>query len=153
MIITSSRPKAGKSCACNQIIYCNNNKMQHTQNFKFKPEHMEHPTGVSLTLPDQSMSVKTIYDRFARGQSINQKEYTGGFFEEEIPNLKKLDLVELQELSRNNQSQIEILREQLKTQEEQYNFTQKLERKAELKKQLEDINLETPDDGKPDVNK
>lgn len=54
--------------------------------------------GISETVPDQAMSVRTIMDRFSRGMPIGQqKTEIWDPHEDEFPDLDKMDLAERQE--------------------------------------------------------
>lgn len=83
-------------------------------------------TQPSQTVPDQTMSIKTILDRYAKGLPIG-----GGLepiYEEDESygiNPKTLDLVDLQELKMNNKKHIETLKER-----EQYEKQNKNSEKA-----------------------
>lgn len=59
----------------------------------------------SETVPDQSLSIKEIISRFASGKPLPQSEtyYT----DEVLPDIKKLDLVDIHELKQNITSNIE----------------------------------------------
>lgn len=44
-------------------------------NFNYDdPDNFEHVSGVSMTLPDQSLTINQIIDRFTRGQSSESKQ-------------------------------------------------------------------------------
>jgi len=59
----------------------------------------------SITIPDQTMSIRTILERYAKGLPI-QGEKTNPFYDtDEISeglDLRKLDLVDMQELAKKN---------------------------------------------------
>lgn len=75
--------------------------------FNSLPDPGEVPTGPSLTVPDQSMSIKEILQRYARGLSTEDRErvpfYDG---EEFVPDIKKLDLADIQELKEQTAEEI-----------------------------------------------
>lgn len=58
---------------------------------------------VSETIPDQSMPIRTILSRFVRGESIKGAAGEALYFGEEyVPEPRKLDLVDLQEMREQN---------------------------------------------------
>ena len=75
-------------------------------------------TQPSLTVPDQTMSMRTILDRYAKGLPVaGSKEAI--WDEDEISNginPKTLDLVDFQEMKMNNKAKIEDLEKEVKRQ-------------------------------------
>lgn len=87
-------------------------------------------TKPSLTVPDQTMSIKEILERFARGlpfQAGKVPIYEG---EEEIPDLRTMDLADIQELT-------ESAKENLENQKEKYAKLQKAKAAKKQKEQEE----------------
>lgn len=86
--------------------------------------------GKSLTIPDQSMSVAELMRRYASGLPLagERVPFYDSDFDIEVPDLKKLDLAEIQELKEQYATQVEFYKKQL--QEEQ-------KEKGERFKQLE----------------
>lgn len=74
----------------------------------FKPS-TESDFGPSVTVPDQSMSVKEILDRFARGLPLDGARVPIWDGEEETPDLRRLDLAEIEYMIRENKAEIEAL--------------------------------------------
>lgn len=73
----------------------------------------------SLTVPDQSLSVKQILDRYARGLPLGGMKVPVYDGEEDVPDFNKLDLAERQELlEQTKQSITNIKASLLKDQEE-----------------------------------
>lgn len=63
-----------------------------------RPKDYEVSFKPSMTIPDQSMSLKEILDRFARGLPLDG-EKVGMYHGDEMPvQLQKMDLTEIQEL-------------------------------------------------------
>lgn len=102
----------------------------------------------SLTIPDQSMSVETIMSRHARGLPLlgaNVPQFHGEDIE--IPELRKLDLSEIDELKRQN---MQLIREkQMALQQDQERKRRKRikdETLAEYKAEQEKLKktVETP---------
>lgn len=83
--------------------------------FTMQQHEEELNTLPSLTVPDQSMSVDEILQRFATGRPIpdlsSKMTYTGDQY---LPDLKRLDLVEQQELIDRNKQHINDLEGRLK---------------------------------------
>lgn len=82
---------------------------------------MEHPSGESKTVPGEAMTVREIFDRYARGQDIDDEHVRDGkFYDEEqdydSPDLEKLALggtIENQEYLQELKLDIEIKRKKL----------------------------------------
>lgn len=60
--------------------------------------------GHSLTVPDQSLTLRELLVNYTRGQDLPYGKQQAAFFDEDvtIPDLKKMDLVDLQELAEGN---------------------------------------------------
>lgn len=60
--------------------------------------------GQSLTVPDQSLTLRELLVNYTRGQDLPYGKQQPAFFDEDvtIPDLKKMDLVDLQELAEGN---------------------------------------------------
>jgi len=71
----------------------------------------------SLTVPDQTMSIRTILEKYARGENFNQKIPI--FSEDDGENMgidiRRLDLSEIAELQKHNQNEIQRMQEELGT--------------------------------------
>lgn len=69
----------------------------------------------SMTVPDQTMSIRTILEKYARGENFNQKVPI--FTDENDENLgidiKRLDLSEIAELKRQNDEEIRKMQDEL----------------------------------------
>lgn len=71
-------------------------------------------TQPSLTIPDQSMTVDELYKRYAAGLPLEGRRVP--FYTEDnefLPNLKKLDLAEIEHLKIESQKKIEHYKQQL----------------------------------------
>lgn len=69
----------------------------------------------SLTVPDQTMSIKTILERYARGLPIGGR--TDEFYDEDdtMPDYRSLDLTEISELQKNVKDTIENYKNNVST--------------------------------------
>lgn len=74
-------------------------KVKNSLNAKEFPKNYKKFTQPSLTVPDQSMSIKTILERYARGLPVGGR--LDEYYDEEdtLPNPLTLDLAERQELA------------------------------------------------------
>ncbi|QCS37352.1 hypothetical protein [Tortoise microvirus 90] len=72
---------------------------------------LEKSGGISQTVPDQSLSLRELVTRQSQGLPIPMKHPI--FSDQEIPDLKKLDLAEIQELKEVAASQVNSLRQKL----------------------------------------
>lgn len=104
-----------------------NIKLRTSDNYEQSPEDHEHPYGVSETVPDQSMTVLELLDRHQRGLPIKQN-LNGYYSEDDLINIKTLDLVEIQDMRENLASQTKHLRKQLSDEEQQLRDKKLLEK-------------------------
>lgn len=76
---------------------------------------------VSKTVPDQSMSMDEILRRFKEGRSLTEHPgfYAGYELEEELPDLRKMDLAEIQQLKEKNDQVLRDIHEEMVTKEKQ----------------------------------
>lgn len=79
-------------------------------NFILKPTDQETPTGISLTVPDMTMDLKTMIARRNNGMIIPMQD--GQFYDEDYPEVYKMDQVELIEFRLRNAQRIEELLEE-----------------------------------------
>jgi len=97
---------------------------KHTENTYFKS------TQPSCTVPDQTMSLKTLLERNSRGLPIEGNHHEPMYYGNETPiNPKTLDLTEIHELAMENQQLINNLQDELRESE-------KTKNKNKIKKQL-----------------
>lgn len=116
-------------------------RYRHSGNYIQTPLGMEHNTDISMCVPDQTMDIRTIYTRFASGRgvdaSIRQPVYYGDDIQ--LPDLRRLDLVEIGQLLETTRENREMLEAQYKNEQEIVN---RLEAEKQAKeKQEEDERL------------
>jgi len=87
-------------------------KLYNVLNAKDRPKNYKVFTEPSQTIPDQSLSIKEIMDRYAKGLPIGggltpiyEEDETSGI------NPRTLDLVDLQEMKMHNEQRIKNLQE------------------------------------------
>lgn len=70
----------------------------------------------SQTVPDQSLTLRDLLVHYTRGSQLPESNTLPAFFDENafIPNLKKLDLVELEELYQENNKNAQEANQKLK---------------------------------------
>lgn len=73
---------------------------------------MEHPIGPSETVPDQTLSLKEILNRFVNGREI--PSFQAVYSEEEFPDFSRMDLTELAEYKELNRQRIKDLEASIK---------------------------------------
>ena len=83
-----------------------------SQNFELSPEDIESPTGISQTVPDQSMTVNELLDRHQRGLPI--KAYDPVYYDDDVPNIHAMDLVDIAEMREELSERSAYLRKKLK---------------------------------------
>lgn len=80
-------------------------------NYDFTKSPGEKPWGVSQTVPDLSLSIREIYNRFTRGASLPYRESIDDEDPEmELPDPGRLDLVERQEYKEQYEQEIKDIR-------------------------------------------
>lgn len=102
--------------------------------FNYVPQKGEVNTLPSETVPDMSMSVNEILTRFAQGRPLsvsNNLHYTG---DEYTPDVRTMDLVELEEMRRANAERINELNNKL---EEVDKEKKSKKEKDKLRKEIE----------------
>lgn len=106
------------------------------------PKHYETITTPSMTIPDQSMPLKTIIDRFVRGLPLDiplkNDHYEGE--NEEFIDMRHLDLADQQELLELSRAQTAALEQRLKdqaTKRKQLQIETLRERERKLREDLE----------------
>lgn len=116
-------------------------KIRKSTTFVLKPEDMEKGNPLSMTIPDQSMEMREIYKRYASGRPVDQSNREPLYYGEdvEVPDLKKLDLVEIAEMLEENRDRVDRLKQQFN---EETELANRLEfEKNEKAKQQEDERL------------
>lgn len=85
-------------------------KVKNSLNYDYQDEKGEVNTLPSMTIPDQTMSIRTIVDRYTRGLPITgfTPVYEGEDFY--MPDPKTLDLVERAELLERTKEEVESLK-------------------------------------------
>lgn len=106
----------------------------------------------SLTVPDQSMPISEIMSRFARGLPVEGAKVT--FYDEEndLPDLKNMDLAERQEYIEMAKDEIEAIKEKHKQQRSDEDARLKKEREKAFKKEAADKADDKKDTDKVDEN-
>lgn len=84
------------------------------QNARLFPVTTESEFGLSTTIPDQSMSIKEILDRFARGLPLDGYRVPVWDGEEDLPDFNRMDLADIENYMRNNQEEIQYLQAEQK---------------------------------------
>lgn len=90
-------------------------RLRHSENFVLMFEDYEPPnTEPSQTIPDQVMTMTEIFNRFAGGRPINAHVRTPQYHGDiEMPDLSRMDLVDIDEMLHNVRSNRELLQQQL----------------------------------------
>lgn len=75
-------------------------------------EYQEHPRGVSITVPDQALSMRQLLTRYTRGQDITvfDTQYDG---DNDLPDVSRLDKLDIIDLKRDVEETISGGREYL----------------------------------------
>lgn len=86
-------------------------------------------TGPSCTIPTDTMSIRTIMDRYARGMPLSIGQKQPQYYNGEFPDIQGLDLTEIAALKRAADQNVKDIQ-------------QKLQQQENSKKQLAQIQLE-----------
>lgn len=92
-------------------------KIVHTYTYNSKDFPGEKNSDPSLTVPDMAMSPAEIMRRFAQGRGVPQSPnlvFTG---DEYLPDMRTMDLVDIENLTAENQHKIKMLSAQLQEEE------------------------------------
>lgn len=68
---------------------------------------------VSMTVPDQTMDIRTILEKYARGENFNQFEPIFSDEDNQGIDIRRLDLSEIHELKMNNDAEIKRMQQDL----------------------------------------
>lgn len=111
-------------------------------NYNYKNNNYFKTTLPSCTVPDQTMSLKTLLERNSRGLPITGQEKEPQYYGDENPpiNPKTLDLTEINQLASENASLIKQLQDELR---ESTSKKEKEKLKKLLLKEIEEQN-QTP---------
>lgn len=89
--------------------------------FRLKPEHMEHPTGVSMTVPDETLTIRQILEKHVRGMKIAEELYkqpmydSGADFDsEDLESVSRIDLFERELMAERQKENVKVLKDKLK---------------------------------------
>lgn len=93
----------------------------------------------SLTVPGQAMSVLEIMQRWAKGIPVENLTRVAEYYEEEMPNLAKMDLSEKYEYMKQNAQLIKDLTEQVQEQQKVWQSAEKKRKLTELEAQLAEL--------------
>ena len=107
-------------------------------NSEMFPKEYEMPVGVSKTIPDQTMTLRELLERFARGLPISGEKFPIYHGEEEMPNLKTMDLSEIADLRADLDAFIEEKKMEYQTEEEEKR-QQEIDRLNMVKTQFEEF--------------
>lgn len=111
-----------------------------SMNFVFADDSgdYETPVGVSRTVPDMSMSLRELLEKHTRGFPVPQ--FQGVYSDEELPDLDRLDLTEIQEIREGVALGIEDLKLDIEKQKKKF---------FELTKKLSEKDKTIPDPNQP----
>jgi len=124
----------------------NSKKMITSQNYQ--PEEGVINLLPSLTVPDQSLTLRELLVHYTRGGQLPQSQTQPAYYDENafVPNLKKLDLVEINELheeNAKNAQDAQLRLADLKKQKEQQRINKLVEEQTKLQSLKNDKNEET----------
>lgn len=86
-------------------------KTQYNEKGKVKGEGYEKNIQPSKTVPDDALSIQDIVERGKQGRMV-QGAKEPMYYDQEMPNLQKLDYAEIQQIVKNNWDQIQTAKRQ-----------------------------------------
>lgn len=92
-------------------------RVKNTLNATEFAKDYEKTFGVSKTVPDQTMTMRQLLDRYARGLPLAGAKEPVYYGEEDLPELHRLDLAEIQELRESNKQRIHEQQQDLQRQQ------------------------------------
>lgn len=90
-------------------------KIKNSINASEFQKNYEINTMPSMTIPDQTMSIRQIVERFAKGLPVDGLREPIWDIDNDLPDFNTLDLAERQELAQHYQSELENLNKRLKS--------------------------------------
>lgn len=101
----------------------------------------------SLVVPNEAMSIREILVRYSRGLPIDQKV---PMYDEEqfLPDVKHMDLADLQTMRENIAAEIEEKKQQLKNQQDELNEKKQQAKAEQIRKLREELFAHQPPDDK-----
>lgn len=114
--------------------------MIYTQfNFEFKPDYFEENSQVSMTVPDHTMSLKTIVTKYAKGLPISAPIYNGIYTDEDLAiDHTKLDFADQERIEADARREYNELRQTLTEQQKEALKAKEAETEA-LKRELAEL--------------
>lgn len=88
------------------------------QNAHLFPPTRQGDFEMSVTVPDQAMSIREILDRHSRGLPLDGVRVPVWDGEEEVPDFRRMDLAEIEQMMRENREEITYLQQETKALEE-----------------------------------
>lgn len=93
--------------------------LQNKREWVLSQSHLEHPKGVSMTVPDESLTIKEILERFRRGQplSIHTRDVLydpeSNFDSQDLEEVSRMDITDRSQLAqelriRNEQAKADL---------------------------------------------
>lgn len=77
-------------------------------------DRFEIPEGISETVPDQSMSLRVILDRYTKTGAIPTRTFEPEYSEEDVfPDMSSMDLTEIDEYRRNLKADVDEMQAEL----------------------------------------
>lgn len=141
--VAEKKPLTGSySVGVNEISNPSPIRLTVQHEFRLQSKHMEKPTGVSMTVPGEAMTIQEILDRFTKGLSphvlMNAVDYEAEDFDAiDMEKARHMDPTDLQFLADNLKAINEKKRELLKTELEENARRQAA--REEREKQISDI--------------
>lgn len=93
--------------------------------FELLPHHIEHPEGESMTVPDESMTIREIMRKHVSGMRVKEALFREGFYEDtedfdspDFSEISRLDFTEKDELRESNKQKLEHLTKQQQQQQQ-----------------------------------
>jgi len=81
--------------------------LRSSANFVLLPSDLEFTTGISKTVPDMTIDLRTMINRRANGMTV--PTHSLGYSDDDLPDLDKMDTVEILQYRTENAAQIEKL--------------------------------------------
>lgn len=116
-----------------------NFKFRHSYNYDHTKNKGELNTLPSETIPNQSMSIQEILSRWTRGLPMTGAKVPVYNGDDLLPDLKKMDLVELDELKRSVKDGVKNAKDKLNAELLKVNKLEKEQREKELVSRLEQL--------------
>lgn len=79
------------------------------------PENYEHPSGKSLTVPDMSMSIQDLLEKYVQGNPVDNMQIE--FFDDKFPDITYMSKTDLLEAQQQLRDEMKVIQDRIEQQQ------------------------------------